>query len=125
MRTPARNPSQADAIDNVVTTARPNSTSDAVLRERLRTAFVIENDDPGPMIPRDFARRARDLAAIWRSESCNFIPCRARYARSRERGEGTVKREVSGSVPLGEFASGTIIAGVLPDHREQRGGVLF
>ena len=61
-------------------------------------------------------------AAIWRRNPCDFIPRRARPARARERGEGRVKR----SVALDQRRASCFVAvRVFPDHREQRGGVLF
>src|SRR5674476_1256793 len=107
MRTPARKPSQADTIDKVVTTERPNSTRELVRIAETRLAVALFC-----MVP----------AAIWRQESCKFIPHHARLARGREHGESGVKPRSSRLAGFGEGAAGMAdlpgFAGVLPDHRE-------
>src|SRR5665213_2170632 len=57
MRAPAIKPKPADTIDNVVTTARPNRISDAVLRADLRRAATRLAVDLDCMVPRPFGAK--------------------------------------------------------------------
>src|ERR1035438_5027659 len=80
MRMPARKPRKAETIDSVITTARPNNTSDALLREAVRMAATVLCFDFGCMVP----------AAIWHLESCDHVTSRG--CSARQYGECGVNR---------------------------------
>jgi hypothetical protein len=82
MRTPAMKPSQADTIDNVVTTVRPNRISEALLREAFLMEETLSAVDLGGMIQ----------AALCRLESCNFMQNDMPALYAHRCGEGRVKR---------------------------------